>query len=203
MQLDPSTLAPRDAYRWMIAAVLPRPIAWISTVNGAGQPNLAPFSFFGGVTADPPTVMLSVGRRKGVRKDTARNLLETGEGVIHVPTRALAERMVATSAEVGPEVDEFALVGLAQAPSVKVRPPRVLEAPLALEARVERHVEVGRGPVDVFLLEVVWVHADDAVLVDGLPDPTLLAAVGRLGGEGYCDTSQPFAVARPAPPRQK
>lgn len=202
MQLDLSTLAPRDAYRWMIACVLPRPIAWISTIDGAGRPNLAPFSFFGGVTSDPPTVMLSVGRRKGAPKDTARNLLETREGVIHVPTRALAERMVATSADVGPEVDEFALAGLSKAASVKVRPPRVLEAPLALEARVERHLEVGRGPVDVFLLEILWIHAEEAILVDGLPDPALLAAVGRLGGEGYADTSHPFAVRRPtAPPR--
>jgi len=186
MQLDLSTLAPRDAYRWMIAAVLPRPIAWISTIDGAGRPNLAPFSFFGGVTSDPPTVMLSVGRRNGMRKDTARNLLETREGVIHVPTRALAERMVATSADVGPEVDEFALAGLSKAASVKVLAPRILEAPLALEARVARHLEVGRGPVDVFLLEILWIHA----------------AVGRLGGEGYADTSRPFAVPRPsAPPR--
>lgn len=197
MQLDLSTLAPRDAYRWMIAAVLPRPIAWISTIDRAGRPNLAPFSFFGGVTSDPPTVLLSVGRRKGARKDTARNLLETREGVIHVPTRALADRMVATSADVGPEVDEFALAGLAKAPSVKVAPPRILEAPLAMEARVERHVEVGRGPVDVFLLEILWIHADESILVNGLPDPTLLGAVGRLGGDGYCDTSHPFAVARP------
>jgi len=202
MQLDLSTLAPRDAYRWMIAAVLPRPIAWISTIDGAGRPNLAPFSFFGGVTSDPPTVMLSVGRRNGMRKDTARNLLETREGVIHVPTRALAERMVATSADVGPEVDEFALAGLSKAASVKVLAPRILEAPLALEARVARHLEVGRGPVDVFLLEILWIHADESILVDGLPDPALLAAVGRLGGEGYADTSRPFAVPRPsAPPR--
>ncbi len=200
MQVDLSTLAPRDAYRWMIASVLPRPIAWISTVDGAGRPNLAPFSFFGGVTSDPPTVLLSVGRRKGVRKDTARNLLETREGVIHVPTRALAERMVATSADVDPDVDEFALAGLTKTASVRVRPPRILEAPLAMEARVERHLEVGRGPVDVFLLEILWIHADEAILVDGLPDPTRLAAVGRLGGDGYSDTSHPFHVPRPSPP---
>ena len=115
-----------------------------------------------------------------------------------MPTRALAERMVATSAEVGPEVDEFTLAGLGKAPSGAGQAPAHPEAPLAMEARVERHFEVGRGPVDVFLLEILWIHADDSILVDGLPDPALLAAVGRLGGDGYATPPSPS----PSPARR-
>jgi flavin reductase (DIM6/NTAB) family NADH-FMN oxidoreductase RutF len=96
MEIDPAALSPRDAYRFLTACLVPRPIAWISTLDADGRANLAPFSFFGGLSSDPPTVMISVGRRKGARKDTARNLVATGEAVIHLPSRALAEAMVAT-----------------------------------------------------------------------------------------------------------
>jgi flavin reductase (DIM6/NTAB) family NADH-FMN oxidoreductase RutF len=198
MEVDPATFDPPDAYRWMIACLVPRPVAWVSTLATDGTPNLAPFSFFGGVTSDPPTVMVSVGRRRGNRKDTAANLLATKEAVIHIADRAHAERMVLTSKEVGPEVDEFDLAALERVPATRVKPWRVATAPIAMEAVLERHLEVGNVPVDMFLLRVVLYHADDRVLVGGVPDPARLAAVGRLGGEGYCDTSAPFRIARPS-----
>ncbi len=197
MQIDPTTLSPRDAYRLMIACVIPRPIAWTSTVDADGRPNLAPFSFFGGVTSSPMTVMVSVGRRGGVEKDTGANLKATGEAVVHICTRPLAESMVATSAEAAPDVSEFELAGLPALPSAKVKPPRVATAAIAMEARVAHHMTVGTAPVDLFLLEVVQLHVADEMLVDGLPDPARLQAVGRLGGAGYCDTAAPFEVRRP------
>jgi flavin reductase (DIM6/NTAB) family NADH-FMN oxidoreductase RutF len=197
MHIAADQLPPRDAYRLMIACVIPRPIAWVSTVDADGRCNLAPFSFFGGVTSSPPTVMVSVGRRGAARKDTARNLLATREAVIHIPKRALAERMVATSADVAANDDEFDLAGLAKTPALLVRPPRVTEAAVALECVLRHHQEVGDGPVDLFLLEVLVFHVDDALLVNGLPDPARLAAVGRLGGSAYCDTAAPFEVHRP------
>ena len=198
MEIDPTTLTPRDAYGLMIACVIPRPIAWTSTIDTKGNVNLAPFSFFGGVTTDPMTVMVSVGRRQGLHKDTARNLIDTGEAVVHIATRPLATKMVHTSQDAGPDVDEFELVGLTKADSVEVRPPRVAEAAIALEATMQQHLQVGNGPVDVFLLEVVHLHVKDEYLVDGKPDPAKLAAVGRLGGPSYCDTSDVFSVTRPA-----
>lgn len=198
MQVDPDTLTKRDAYRWMIACLVPRPVAWVSTLAADGTPNLAPFSFFGGVTSDPPTVMVSVGRRAGgARKDTAANLLATREGLLHIADRIHAERMVLTSKEVAPEVDEFDLAALVKVPAVRVKPWRVATAPIAMEAVLEQHLEVGRGPVDLFLLRIVLYHVADDLLVDGLPDAARLAAVGRLGGEHYCDTSQPFRIPRP------
>ena len=198
MKIDAATLDARGAYRLMIACLVPRPIAWTSTLAADGTPNLAPFSYFGGVCSQPPTVMVSVGRRRsGERKDTATNLLATREAVIHIPDRAHALQMVTSSAEVGPDVDEFSLAGLTKLASERVKPWRVAEAPIAMEAVLERHLEVGAGPVDVFLLNVVLFHLDDALLVDGLPDAGRLRAVGRLGGESYCDTGAPFRVPRP------
>ncbi|MDJ0520468.1 MAG: flavin reductase family protein [Planctomycetota bacterium] len=198
MQIDPSTLTPKDAYLLMTACLVPRPIGWASTVSADGVPNLAPFSYFGGVSSSPMTVMLSVGRRRGRPKDTGANLLATEEAVLHIATRSLADAMVATSAEAEPDVDEFALAGLTAVPSERVAPPRIAEAAIAMEAVLRHHMEVGAGPVDMFLLEVVRLHLEDDVLVDGRPDPARLAAVGRLGGTAYCDTSYPFHIARPS-----
>ena len=198
MQVDPATLDPKERYRLMISTVIPRPIGWISTLGADGSRNLAPFSYFGAVTSSPMIVMLSVGRRRGEPKDTSVNLLATKEGVVHIAHRPLAEAMVATSAEVAHGVDEFALAGLTPVPSTVVAPPRVGEAAIAMECRLVEHHEVGETPMDVFYLEVVQLHLDDAYLTDGLVDAAKLAAVGRLGGSQYCDTAAPFDIERPA-----
>ena len=198
MQIDPKALDRRERYGLMIATVIPRPIAWISTVDEAGVANLAPYSFFGGVCADPPTVMISVGRRRGERKDTSRNLLQNGEAVIHIPHRPLAEQMVATSAEVKASVDEFELAGMTKVAAVDVAPPRIADAAIAMEAWVERHMQVGAAPMDVFLLEVIRFHIDDRLVTNGKPDAAALAAVGRLGSAQYCDTASVFEIPRPS-----
>mgnify|MGYP001829032678 CR=1 FL=1 len=194
MDLDLTTLAPRDAYQLMISFWIPRPIAWTSTIDAAGQVNLAPFSYAGGISSSPPLIMVSIGRRKGEPKDTSRNLLETGEAVVHVCHRPLAEAMSATSADLPPEGDEFDHAGLAKAPSLLVKPPRVAAAPVAMECRVQQHLVPEGSTTDVFILRVVHVHIDDAYVVDGLVDAAKLRAVGRLGGANYCDTAHPFAV---------
>ena len=118
MQLDFTSLAPRDAYRWMIGTILPRPIAWVSTVAADGRPNLAPFSFFQGVTANPPTLMfVPVNKRGGTPKDTLRNLREVPEFVVNLVSFALAEKMNATAAELPHGESEFAAFGIAAAAS--------------------------------------------------------------------------------------
>ncbi|MBK6687723.1 MAG: flavin reductase family protein [Deltaproteobacteria bacterium] len=197
MELDPSALDRQGRYRLMTAAIVPRPIAWISTLSAEGHPNLAPFSFFGAVSSEPPIVSLSVGRRRGQKKDTAQNLLATGEGVLHIVSATLARAMVHTSAEVGPEVDEFELASLTKAPAQRVKPWRIAEAKMALEVRVLSHQEVGRGPVDLFLLEIVWVHLDESILSDGLPDPVKLEPTARLGGQLYATICEVFELPRP------
>src|SRR3954454_3554964 len=120
MLFDPSYHHPRDVYRHLISAITPRPIAWVSTVNADGQPNLAPFSFFNGVCPNPPTVLFCpTNTRDGRRKDTVRNVEATHEFVVNVVPFAVAERMNATSAEYPPEVSEFAACGLTPVPSLK------------------------------------------------------------------------------------
>ncbi len=197
MEIDPKGLSPRHAYRLLISCVVPRPIAWLSTCSSKGIPNLAPFSFFGGITSLPPTVMVSIGRRRGERKDSSRNLLETGEGVVHIVHRPLAEAMVQCSAEVPSEVDEFDLAGLDRVPARHVAASRLSDAAIAMEVQVSQHLQVGKAPMDVFLLEILLYHVRDELLRDGLPDPARMAAVGRLGGDGYCDTSDVFEIPRP------
>ncbi|MGE3166454.1 MAG: flavin reductase family protein [Planctomycetota bacterium] len=197
MQIDPELLAPRDRYRLLTHAFVPRPIAWMSTVSPAGVANLAPFSFCGAVTSEPLMLMVSVGRRRGARKDTADNLLATGEGVLHIPHSELVAQMVASSAELAPEVDEFEHVELAKARSVRVRAPRVAAAAIAMEVLVERHFEVGDGPVDLFLLRAVLLHLADEFLVDGVPQPERLSAIGRLGAASYLNTHSTFEMQRP------
>lgn len=199
--INPADLSRRERYQLMVSSVMPRPIGWISTMNEAGDANLAPFSFFNAVTSEPPTLMISVGRRRdGTRKDSAANLLATQEAVVHIAHRDLAEKMVATSAEVAPEVDEFGLADLERVPSDLVRPFRVKDALIAMEATMARHLEVGVGPVDMFLLEVVRFHLGEEIVADGFPDPTRLEAVGRLGGVYYCATTHLFKLARPPMP---
>ena len=197
MEIDPQDLGNRERYRLMTASLIPRPIAWLSTVDAHGRANLAPFSFFGGVSSHPPTVMVSIGPRRGQPKDTAKNLMATGEAVIHIPHRSLAEKMVTTSAEVGSEVDEFDLAGLTKVASVLVEPPRVAEAAIAMEAKVVHHQHVGSAPMDLFLLELLRFHFDDAVIKDGMPDAMTLGVVGRLGGQEYCETAAVFEIPRP------
>ena len=124
MQLDFSTLAPADAYRWLASTVTPRPIAWVSTLSAQGQGNLAPFSFFQVISDEPPTLMVNTSiRDDGSVKDTLRNVRETGQLVIHLVSAAQAETMNATAATLPHGVSEIEQAGIATLPSVRVAPP--------------------------------------------------------------------------------
>jgi len=193
--IDVNQLDRRDRYHLMISSVIPRPIAWTSTISRAGITNLAPFSFFGGVSTDPPIVMLSIGRRRdGSHKDTARNLLDTAEAVVHICPALDGPSMVATSADLSPTESEFDSAGLPSIASSIVAPPRLERFAIAMETRRIMHSEVGNGPVDLFLLEAICFHLRSDLVVDGLVDASRLAALGRLGGSLYCDTARPFSI---------
>lgn len=198
MIFDPKQLDARTNYQLLVGGVVPRPIAWLSTYSEARLRNLAPFSFFGAVTSAPLTLMVSIGRRKGQRKDSAENLLLQRQCVVHIPHEPLASAMVASSAEVAPDVDEFTLTGLDSVDADAVHAPRLPTAAVAFECRVERHLELGAARNDVFFLEAVLVHVADFLLgPDGLPDGKRWAAVGRLGKNEYCTTSALFTLERP------
>jgi len=199
MQLDPATMTAQAVYKLLIGSVVPRPIAWVSSVGADGVPNLAPFSFFMGVCNEPPTVAFSSGPRAGARKDTVVNVEHTGDFVVNVVDDALAEQMNLTSGEYPPEIDEFTLAGLAAVPGVKVRAPRLAEAPVSLECRLERILRVGRGPHSLVLGEIVYWHVRDDVYdpATGRIDMHRLRPLARLAGQQYAHVHDIFEMKRP------
>jgi flavin reductase (DIM6/NTAB) family NADH-FMN oxidoreductase RutF len=201
MLLDPLTTPARDFYRHMIACITPRPIAWVSTISPGGVPNLAPFSFFNGVGANPPAVVFSpVNRRDGSRKDTVINIEANRQFVVNVVSEPMASRMNHTSAELPYEVNEFEVCGLTPVPSERVRPPRVKEALVQMECELFELVHVGHGPLaaNVVIGRIVLMHVDEAVLDEkGQIDPDKLATIGRMGGSLYSRTKDRFEMERP------
>jgi flavin reductase (DIM6/NTAB) family NADH-FMN oxidoreductase RutF len=205
MEIDPSALEARSRHLLLTGLVVPRPIAWVSTVATDGALNLAPYSFFALVSSAPPTVVVSVGQRAGAEKDTLANARATGELVVNVVSRHVVEAMNASSVETPPEHDEFAFAGVTPAPSRVVRPPRVAEALAHLEARVTRIVPVenddGAVANHVIFARVVHVHVDDALFTPPhRVDARGLDPVARLAGLGYAAMGDLFDLARPELP---
>ncbi len=201
MVLEFSSLKPRDAYAWMIATILPRPIAWVSTISAEGKTNLAPFSFFQGVTSNPPTLLFCpVNDRAGNKKDTVRNIEQVPEFVVNLVPFALAEKMNATAALLPYGESEFTAFDVESAPSQRVRAPRVAAAPVAFECTLDRFVHVGEGALaaNVVFGRIQVAHVRDDVLgADGKPDPAKLDLIGRMGGEWYARTTECFQIKRP------
>lgn len=203
MLLDFTTLPPRDAYAWMTQAIIPRPIAWVSTVSADGRTNLAPFSFFQAVCSNPPTLMfVPTNNRDGGKKDTLRNIEAVPEFVVNLVPHALAAPMNATAAPLPHGESEFDHAGVAPAPSAKVRPPRVAAAPVAFECTLDRIVTIGAGvgAGNVVFGRIVAAHVAEAVLgTDGRSlDPLKLDLVARLSGDFYMRTGELFTITRPA-----
>ena len=201
MLLDFEKLPARDAYAWMVSAITPRPIAWVSTISAGGRTNLAPFSFFQGVCAAPPTLLFSgANDRHGKKKDTILNIEAVPEFVVNLVPYAQAEPMNATSAPLPHGESEFEKFNIATAPSLKVRPPRVAATPVAFECVLDRIVRVGAGPLgaNVVFGRIVCVHVAESVLgPGGQIDPVKLDTVGRMGGDFYTRTGGFFTLHRP------
>jgi flavin reductase (DIM6/NTAB) family NADH-FMN oxidoreductase RutF len=193
--LDPPSLSPAAMYRFMIGIILPRPIAFVSTVDHGGAFNVAPFSYFNAVTNRPPLVGISINLRGGEPKDTLRNIRETGDFVVNAVNEPLLERVVRTSGDWPREVDEFQLTGLTAVKSDLVNSPRVGESPASLECRLHRIVELGDAHFVVG--EIVRAHVADEVLTGGHVDVAKLKPVGRLGGDGYSVVREVVLHARP------
>jgi flavin reductase (DIM6/NTAB) family NADH-FMN oxidoreductase RutF len=184
------------------AIVCPRPIAWVSTVSSTGIVNLAPFSYFNAVSSDPPCVMFAPnGAAPDTRKDTYRNVCEVAEFVVSLVSEALAAPMNETSASFSFDVDEFEQCGIEAAPSRLVQPPRVAASKAALECRVCALLELPRGKdgrqSHVVVGEVVGIHIDDSVIVDGVVDEARLKPLSRLGAFNYATLGQILEIPRP------
>ena len=198
MEFDLDKLNARDRYKLLVGVVVPRPIALVTTVDGAGRVNAAPFSFFNAVGSDPPLVVLGVGDRPGGEpKDTARNIRETGEFVVNLVDESMARAMNVCAADFPAGTDELACAGLTARPSARVRPPRVAEARVCLECREARTVEMGRNRV--ILGEVLWLHiGDEFVDRERLHvHAEKLGLIARMHGAGwYARTSDLFEMPR-------
>ncbi len=202
---DAGTLTPKENYKLLSGSVVPRPIAWVSTVDAAGIRNLAPYSFFTVVSANPPILCFCPSPREagdGLRasKDTLENVRATGEFVVNIVTEATVAAMNATAAQLLPEMDEFTLAGLTSLPGELVRAPRVAEAAVQMECRLTQIVEVSALPLggSLVLGEVVRFHVSEAVLEPGLHIASeKLKAVGRMAGASYVRTRDRFELERP------
>lgn len=199
--LYPEQMTARDLYKLMIGTVTPRPIAWVSTRASDGINNLAPYSFFNAFSADPPVLGFAPSRKPtgDNRKDTLRNVEETGVFVVNLVSHALAPAMNQTAAEVAPEVDEFVLAGLTVAEATRIACPMVSEAPVKMECRLKQIIPMGDKPTSGILVlgEVMCFHYAPGLLDNFRVDPVALDTVGRIGGFGYTTTRERFELIRP------
>jgi flavin reductase (DIM6/NTAB) family NADH-FMN oxidoreductase RutF len=199
--LDPAQIAYNDIYKVMIGTIVPRPIAFVSTVDTAGIRNLAPFSYFTACGSNPPVVCFCTSVRSGPRpyKDTLYNIEATGEFVVNIVSEEFAEQMNKTSAEVPPEVDEFVLSGLTSLASDLIKPPRVAESKVQMECRLHQIVRVSDQPGGGILVlgEVLRFHVLESLLDGYKVDPGKLKAIGRMGGPTYVRTMDRFDMERP------
>ena len=199
MIVQPGTLEPRVFHQLLIGSVVPRPIAFVSSIGAQGALNVAPFSYFNLISTRPPLVGIAVGKRGGSPKDTAKKVRESGDFVVNVVDESLLAKAVQASGEWPEDVDEFALTGLTPVASEKVRAPRVQESPVSFECTLERIVEFEH--TDLIIGEIVCVHVRDDLWVDNRIDAHELRAVGRLGGDGFALTREIVNIPRPKVPR--
>jgi flavin reductase (DIM6/NTAB) family NADH-FMN oxidoreductase RutF len=205
MEIDPRALAQKDRYRLLIGLVVPRPIAFVSTLSPAGATNLAPFSFFNGIAAEPWTILFCPSNAPdGGEKDTLRNCKPRSEGglgefVVNASVEAYAPEIALAAEPLAYGESEFELTGLAPAPSARVRPPRVARAPWALECETLSVVRLAPGAPsggNVVIGRIVHVDVEDELVDEKLRvDYARLAAIGRLGGISYCRTRERFERA--------
>ena len=209
LSLNPANCEPRQVYKLMTGIIVPRPVALVSTLDRNGVANLAPFSFFSGVGSNPPTVLfcpvvrmvdkVALDAQPDLRKDTLRNVEETGEFVVNVVSEAIAAAANATAAEVPPEVDEFVLSGLTPQASEVVRPARVAESPAQMECKLLQVIYTGHKPGSgvIVLGEIVRFHILSSLVEDFRVDPAGLDAVGRMAGNTWALTRDRIELIRP------
>lgn len=200
-ELDVSKLSVGDAYKLLIGTIVPRPIAWVSTVSANGNRNLAPFSFFNGVCSNPPSLLFCpVNHPDGREKDTLRNIRETGQFVVNTASESVAREMNQTSANYPPTTDEFIEAGVTPSPSKLVKPPRVLESPASFECELIQIIQVGPGGAGsghVVIGKILFAHFADGVYQDGKIMIDKLQPIARLGGTRYCPVRDIFDLPRP------
>lgn len=206
MKIDPQKISFNDVHKLMIGSIVPRPIAFVSTLSKEGQNNIAPFSYFNGVCSNPPTIMFAPARRgwDGQEKDTLINIRDSDQFVVNIVSEDFAEQMVMCSTDFDSTVDEFEISGLTPQPSNKVSPPRLLESKISFECELNQIVEIGDGgPGGGFIVigTVVLFHIDNDVYNDGRILLDKLEPLGRLAGNWYTRPNDTLKIIRQVKPK--
>ena len=196
MEFIVNRLNAKEKYQLLTSCIVPRPIAWVTTVSQKGIYNAAPFSYFTGVSIEPPFILFAVERRHGNKKDTVVNIEQTKEFVVNVVTSSNVQQMNLTSKDFHEDEDEFEMASLKPIPSKVVKPPSIKESPVHLECKLDQIIEIGSSPHSLVIGEVVVVTVDDELVIDGRIQMDRLKAVGRMGGKWYTKTDQRFELPR-------
>jgi flavin reductase (DIM6/NTAB) family NADH-FMN oxidoreductase RutF len=199
VEITPAELSSTERYKLLIGGIVPRPIAVVSTIDGEGRANLAPFSFFNGIGSDPMTLLFCPANKSdGTEKDTLRNAEATGEFVVNVAPDRIIEKVAAAAEPLAAGESEFEFVGLDAAPSRVVAPPRLSVSPVSYECRTLQILRLNPGASgggNVVIGEVVHVFVEDGLADDRFRiDPARLDLVGRMGGFEYARTRDRFRV---------
>ncbi|RCW41535.1 flavin reductase family protein [Paenibacillus prosopidis] len=201
ISIDPTSQSVQDNYKLLIGSIVPRPIAFVSTLSSEGVLNAAPFSFFNIVTANPPMVAISVQRKQGDQKDTARNAVEAGEFVVHIADEDYIEAINITAANLPPDESEVALAGLTAIPSERVSVPGIAEAKIRMECVLEQALPLGgteESPAcDLLIGRVVRFHVAESLYGNGRINAEALRPVSRLAGSDYAKLGEQFSIDRP------
>lgn len=192
IHIDAQGIDTETAYRLIVGCVVPRPVAWITTIDGEGRVNAAPFSSYNYVATSPPMVAVNIARRVGAIKDTARNIDANGEFVVNVATEATMEAMHRCGEDYAPHVSEVEALGIELVPSRHVKPPRIASTPVQMECRLDQKVVLGRGVNTLYIGEVVAFHLSAAIFDGRRVDSAKMRPIARLGGPYYAALGEIF-----------
>jgi flavin reductase (DIM6/NTAB) family NADH-FMN oxidoreductase RutF len=185
MRIDPAYLDPETAYRLLTGVVVPRPIAWVTSLSGDGVLNLAPFSAFTFVSPKPPMLAISIGRKGKTYKDTAQNILNNEEYVVHIADSTLMNAVHESSTEHPPDVSEVEELRLSTLPGERIKVPRLAAAPIAMECRFRQCLEFGETRSRLIVGEVLVFHIKDGLLNNGKIETEALDPIARIAGPRY------------------
>lgn len=200
LSIDPKSMSERDNYKFLIGSIIPRPIAFVTTKSETGVVNGAPFSYFNIVSSNPPMISLAIQRSAGIMKDTARNIIQSNEFVIHIVDEQNVEKINETAASLPFNESEIDLAQLTTAPSEKITVPGIKEAKIRMECVLEHHLQLGENGAigtDLIIGKIVQYHIDESIYENGRIDRRGLNAVSRLAGHNYAKIGEIFEIERP------
>lgn len=200
-KVNPKQLSERENYKFLIGSIIPRPIAFVTSMSEDGVVNAAPFSFFNIVSSNPPMISVSIQRKNGQMKDTARNIKANRQFVVHIVDPDNVEQVNETSANLAAEQSEVTHTNLTLVDSTAISVPGVQESKIRFECELETVLELGGDGenfgCDLIIGKIVYYHIEESIYEDGKIDPVALEAISRLAGNDYAKIGQQFTIERP------